>query len=126
MEKDFSEIQGLLALKRYESPSEEYFEDFLDEFHRRQRADVMNRSARSLFMERVSVWFRELGAIKYAYGAALAYGMLFLAFSVWPIGASDQPALGSDTTELPGKRTLEHVEFVKPLEEEKVPSTQEF
>ena len=119
MERDFTEIQKFVALKRYEMPSDEYFQEFLREFHRRQRADLMNCSARGLFMERISVWFKELGAIKYAYGAGLAYAVLFLAFSVWPkAGGGDQPTYGAGTTELPGNRTLERVEFVKPLKEE--------
>src|SRR5690606_31478091 len=42
----------LLRLKRYESPPEGYFTSFLEEFHRRQREDVLKRSSRSLFLER--------------------------------------------------------------------------
>ena len=66
MNTDSTELQNLLRLKRYETPSDEYFDDFLDEFHRRQREDVLKRSARSLLMERVSVWFKELGMAKWA------------------------------------------------------------
>jgi hypothetical protein len=125
VEQDFTEIQELVALKRFEGPGEDYFEEFLDEFHRRQRADLMSRSARSLFMERIAVWFKELGAVKYAYGAGLAYAVLFLAFSAWPRGGGEQPTIGAGATELPGNRTLEQVEFVKPLKKDASP-TQEF
>ena len=120
MERDFTEVQKLVALKRYESPSDEYFEDFLDEFHRRQRADLMNRSARSLFFERVTVWFRELGAVKYDYGAGLAYAALMLAFFAWPRGGVEQNVTGSGggELELPGNRVLEHVEFETVKKEE--------
>ena len=110
MEQDFTEIQKLVALKRYEMPSDDYFEDFLDEFHRRQRADLMNHSARSLFIERAMVWFRELGAIKYAYGAGIAYAAIMIAFFAWPRGEGSKTAEGET---LSGNRQLEHVEFEK-------------
>ena len=113
MEQDFTEIQKLVALKRYETPSDEYFEDFLDEFHRRQRADLMNHSARSLFWERMVVWFRELGAVKYAYGAGLAYAAIMLAFFAWPRGGEQKTSGNASPDTLSGNRKLEHVEFEK-------------
>ena len=36
-------ISKLLRLKRYEQPSPAYFENFLHEFHRRQRAEILRR-----------------------------------------------------------------------------------
>ena len=125
-----TEVQDLLRLKRYEQPSDEYFEEFVDEFHRRQREDLVKRSARSLFMERLSVWFKELGMAKWAYGAGVAYAALMVGFMAWPRGGAEGPTAAPD---LPGDRTLEHVEFetLKPLrfdEEipEVLPSTSEF
>ena len=113
MKPEFPEVQKLLRLKRYEEPSDEYFEEFLDEFHRRQREDLMKTSARSLFMERLTVWFRELGMAKWAYGAGLAYAALMIGFVLWPRGGHEAPVVKPGTTELPGDRTLEHVEFQK-------------
>jgi hypothetical protein len=40
---DNDSISRLLRLKRYESPPEGYFEDFLSEFQLRQRAEVIHR-----------------------------------------------------------------------------------
>ena len=40
---DNASISRLLRLKRYESPPEGYFEDFLSEFQLRQRAEVIHR-----------------------------------------------------------------------------------
>ncbi len=37
------EIGKLLRLKRYEQPPPEYFENFLHEFHRRQRAELLRQ-----------------------------------------------------------------------------------
>lgn len=117
MEQDFTDIQKLVALKRYERPSDEYFEDFLDEFHRRQRADMMSCSARRLFFERIAVWFRELGSVKYAYGAGLAYAAIMLAFFAWPQGGGEQTTDSAAPDTLSGNRKLEHVEFEKEVPE---------
>ena len=108
MNNELTEIQNLLRLKRYEHPSDEYFEEFVDEFHRRQREDLLKRSARSLFLERLSVWFKELGMAKWAYGAGVAYAALMIGFVAWPRGVVDRPTASPN---LPGNRTLEHVEF---------------
>lgn len=62
----------LLRLKRYESPPEGYFTSFLEEFHRRQREDVLKRSSRSLFLERLNTYFADLGDQKWAYVPALS------------------------------------------------------
>lgn len=67
------ELQDLIKLKRYEQPEEGYFESFLEEFHDRQRSEVLTGSARGLLMERVGVWFSQLGAMRWAAGAGLAY-----------------------------------------------------
>lgn len=112
MKNDHNNLQNLIALKRYERPSDEYFEEFLEEFHRRQREDMLKRSARSLFMERLSVWFKELGMAKWAYGAGVAYAALMIAFVAWPKGNDSSSAVAP---ELPGNRSLEHVDHEKPL-----------
>jgi hypothetical protein len=125
-----TEIQKLLHLKRYEHPSDEYFEEFVEEFHRRQREDMVKRSARSLFMERLSVWLKELGMAKWAYGAGVAYAALMVGFMAWPRGGVEGPTAAPD---LPGDPILENVEFekLKPLHfdgqpPEAPPATSEF
>lgn len=40
---DNDSISRLLRLKRYETPPEDYFENFLSEFQLRQRAEVIHR-----------------------------------------------------------------------------------
>ena len=112
MSNESTEVQDLLRLKRFEQPSDEFFDEFVDEFHRRQRQDLLKRSARSLFAERLSVWFRELGMAKWAYGAGVAYAALMVGFMAWPRGGPDDK-LASPA--LHGARTLEHVEFTTPL-----------
>ena len=45
MDDEFQDLQRLLRLKRHEAPPPEYFEDFLFEFQRRQRAELLQASA---------------------------------------------------------------------------------
>ncbi|NRB76025.1 MAG: hypothetical protein HRU46_16820 [Verrucomicrobiales bacterium] len=76
--KDSDEVQQLLRLKRYETPGEEYFDSFLNDFKDRQRSELLSRSARSILTERVTVWFDELGSAKWlvpAGAAAAAIGV---------------------------------------------------
>ncbi|MBK1832098.1 hypothetical protein JIN77_15280 [Verrucomicrobiaceae bacterium R5-34] len=82
--ENFQDVQKLIALKRYEQPDDAYFEEFLDEFHRRQRQDLMHRSSRSLFVERVGTWFSGWNKLNVVYGAGLAYAAFMLAFVLWP------------------------------------------
>lgn len=63
--KDSEDIQRLIRLKRYESPGDAYFETFLEEFKDRQRSELLHRSARSLLIERVSMWFDEMNGTKW-------------------------------------------------------------
>ena len=61
MNREFQELQELLEERGRSIPGDDYFEGFLADFHRRQRQDLMKRSARSLFLERMGVWLREMG-----------------------------------------------------------------
>ena len=55
--KSDEEISKLIRLKRYEKPPEGYVEEFVIEFHSRQRAELLKGSAHSLFFERVQTYF---------------------------------------------------------------------
>lgn len=85
MSDDFTEIQKLLRLKRYEQPPEGYFEEFLPEFHQRQRSELLQRSAHGLFLERLGTYFSGFGArqrwVLAAGGAYAAFMALWLALS---------------------------------------------
>ncbi|MDF1756071.1 MAG: hypothetical protein P1U89_25010 [Verrucomicrobiales bacterium] len=63
---DNEKLQKLLRLKNYETPGEEYFDDFLDQLKKRQRQDALKQSALVLLKERVVEWYRELGSAKWA------------------------------------------------------------
>jgi hypothetical protein len=114
---ELQELQALLQLKNYERPRDGYFEDFLDEFHRRQRLEKQGEVSRDGLSTKLANWFQGLGAARWAIGAAGAYAALFLAFLALP---ETQPGdeMASETEEiLPGDRRLEHVDLEKEVEE---------
>lgn len=102
-DENFTEVQKLIALKRHEQPDDAYFEEFLDEFHRRQRQELLQRSSRSLFAERISTWFSGTNKWNLIWGSGLAYAVVLLAFVLWPKDAEQIP------TEIPNT-PVKHVE----------------
>jgi len=117
MKLSTEQIGILLALKRYERPErheEGYLQDFLEEFHQRQRGNAKqscrmlldfleeshqrqqdaNRGGLSLLFSRMKAWFGELGGVTWAYGAGLAYAAAMAAFFLVPRGVGvEKPAL---------------------------------
>ena len=77
---EFEDVQKLIRLKRYEQPSDEYFDAFLDEFQSRQRSELLNGSARKLFFERVATYMSGFGKTRWVYGAGAAYAMATVLF----------------------------------------------
>jgi hypothetical protein len=69
---DEQQLQTLIRLKRYEQPRPEYFERALTEFHRRQRQELLRRSAFQIWFERFvsSLWSFRVPS--YAYGVAFS------------------------------------------------------
>ena len=48
---DEQQLQQLLKLKRFEQPPPGYFDAALQEFHRRQRAELLRQSALKIWWE---------------------------------------------------------------------------
>ena len=67
---DEKQVQQLLKLKRFEQPPPDYFERALEEFHRRQRAEILRRSAFQIWFERVSSSFGNFRVPGSAYAGA--------------------------------------------------------
>ena len=86
MKPSVEQLENLLALKRHERPEEGYWQDFLCEFHHRQRENAVAISGVSGFMSRVSTWLSDLGPSKWAYGAGLAYAAVTIGFFLMPKG----------------------------------------
>jgi hypothetical protein len=93
---DTNDIQKLIRLKRYEQPRDEYFENFLAEFQRRQRSELLQRSARSLFFERLGTYFSEFGKMQWAAaGVAACAAIGAVAFFATGGGSNVSPILAS-------------------------------
>lgn len=73
------DVHKLLRLKRYEMPSQDYFERFLDEFHHRQRADLIARPTLSLLWERVMNAFPDFHVPRMAYATVAAAAVMLSA-----------------------------------------------
>ncbi len=109
--EELEDLQKLLRLKNYEQPTDGYFEDFLDEFHRRQREDARS-SQKATVWSRFAEWFQDLGAAKWAVGAGVAYAVLALAF-FGTVGSGSKSSNVAKETEdfLPQGSKLQHVEL---------------
>lgn len=77
-------LQGLLRLKQHEKPPADYFENFLEEFHQRQRQSLMQQGALSLFWERFTTWADGLRRPVVIWSAAGAYAAIMLLVCLWP------------------------------------------
>jgi hypothetical protein len=83
-------IRNLIRLKRHETPREGYFEDFLEEFHRRQDHEgVPSQSANSRagFFKQ----WRESSSKIRVLGFGMAYAALVLLIVWWPKGREAGP-----------------------------------
>ncbi|MDB6003710.1 MAG: hypothetical protein JWR15_697 [Prosthecobacter sp.] len=87
---DFEDIQRLIRLKRFEQPEEGFTENFLQQFHQRQRAEMLKQSSVELLLERVTTWWNHLLVPKWSMATA---GVAVCALSAWMLS---QPA------EIPG------------------------
>jgi len=70
MQEDHDEISKLLRLKRFEQPSPEYFESFLEEFKARQRSQLLREPAWRIAWDRVCAYLGEQMPARIGYGLA--------------------------------------------------------
>ncbi|MEA3188478.1 MAG: hypothetical protein QOD99_2308 [Chthoniobacter sp.] len=73
---DESDLQKLLRLKRYEQPPPKYFENFLHDFHRRQRAELLREPLWKIARDRFVAFFSE--RVTSGFGYAMASAMVLL------------------------------------------------
>jgi len=81
-------MHQVIRLKRYEQPPEGYFDDFLREFHHRQRAELLKPSLRAILAERIAFYFSELRVPTMAFAGA---GVVALIASVAILRQPVQP-----------------------------------
>ncbi len=103
MKIDPTEIQNLLRERRHPvPPTEDYFEDFLLDFQRRQRSEMLRRSTWEILRDRTVVWldgFR-VPAIAYASIVAIAVGVTGVMLS-GPTGSEATPQLTASSFTTP-------------------------
>jgi hypothetical protein len=76
-----NEIARLLRLKRYEQPPPGYFENFLHEFHRRQRDELLHQPVWRICLERAQNFMSQLDMRSLAsYPTAVAAMLVAAAF----------------------------------------------
>ena len=77
-------VSKLLRLKRYEQPPPGYYDDFLREFHRRQRAELLRRPRWEGLWERIASIAPSFRVPQFAYGAIAAVAVCAAVFIVAP------------------------------------------
>lgn len=96
MPLDDEQISKLLRLKRHEQPPADYFEDFLGEFHKRQRAELLKRSAWRIALEqaqdRVSTLVSRISYSQLSYGGASV--AVLLVASLYTANLLKHPGVG--------------------------------
>ena len=124
--KQSDDLNKLLRLKRYESPGEQYFGSFLDDFKDRQRSGYANRSSCSTLAGRLGVWFEEQGSARWtvpvvAATAGIGVGILMAAWAPTETGADSRVLV--ITPEMPnGEEISENFEITIPQLDTELPS----
>jgi hypothetical protein len=92
---DENEIGKLLRLKRYEQPPPEYFENFLHEFHRRQRDELLREPVWRIALQRAQDFMFRLNVPALSSGpvavAAALVCAAIISLNVYQAPQQDQP-----------------------------------
>ena len=91
MEELDKDIAALLRLKRYEQPPPGYFEDFLHEFHRRQRDELLREPLWRICVERAHAFVLRLNLLS-AGSYATAAAAVCVCAAVISLKVYQQPA----------------------------------
>jgi hypothetical protein len=85
--QDFTALRNLLALKRFDMPKDTQIDQFLTEFHTRQRAQLL---ARPSLWTQVTEWAKEK-IVGFELVPSLSYGAAFAAIAITAfVGLSQQ------------------------------------
>lgn len=81
-ERTADEVQELLGNCSHQLPEDSYFEDFLEEFHLRQRKELLHRSSWSLCRDRTGTWLSGLNQLR-VFGFFASLGALGVLAVIW-------------------------------------------
>ncbi|EDY19810.1 hypothetical protein CfE428DRAFT_2399 [Chthoniobacter flavus Ellin428] len=96
------QLSALLRIKRFEQPPPQYFDQLLQNIHRRQRSELLHRPLWKIAAERMQTFFSEHSMSHLSYAGALAsvvvvgivgIGFLTSGGSLEPVGAHGLPAI---------------------------------
>lgn len=87
---DFEDIQRLIRLKRHEQPPPGFVEDFVGQLQHRQRAELLQQSARGLLWERINTYFEGLFAPKWGFAGATVMALVAVFFVFKPASSTER------------------------------------
>jgi hypothetical protein len=87
-----AQLQALLRLKRYEMPPPGYFDDLLNNVHRRQREELLRRPAWQIAVDRVRAFFAPL-SVDWRHATSMA-ALLVIGIGVIRIALPERTAGG--------------------------------
>ena len=70
------QLTALLRIKRFEQPPPQYFDRLLENVHRRQREELLQRSLWRIAVERVQTFFSEHSMGNLSYAGAMAAALV--------------------------------------------------
>jgi hypothetical protein len=112
---DIDQIQKLLRLKRYEQPPDGYFDDFLFEFQKRQRADLLRQPVWQIAWERLNSRLVDFRVPAVAYASILAVAVGVTGLMITGNDGADQAALASTSSETVAQDPRAELSPVTPL-----------
>ncbi|MGB1936238.1 MAG: hypothetical protein ACPH5P_05110 [Akkermansiaceae bacterium] len=122
-DNNFEPLKSLISLKRHEQPDDAYFEELLEEFHRRQRQNHLKPSFHKEIMERVGAWFAATNRWNYVAGVGAAYALVFMVVILyWPDKQGASPELPTVPSSYEEKGQQNGVEDSKSEEEKDLES----
>ena len=130
MDDQFDDLQRLLRLKRHEAPPSEYFEDFLFEFHRAQRAEMLRRPLWRLALDRLEGALPTFTPARYAYTgscaaavavAALVSGHILVKGPGHSLGTTVAAANAGSVSMVPDSKKMARFDFHGPRTSVRLP-----
>jgi hypothetical protein len=89
---EFDNLQRIIRLKRFETPGEDFVEDFVARFRERQRSELLRQSARGLLWERMVTFWEDLVSPRWTMAVATTCVALVATWGALKINGSHQDA----------------------------------